>query len=57
MNFDTTSYATDKLGQVDVNYYIEKAHSLRAQAVNEHSCKLCVIIKERFVAIMNSWML
>ncbi len=56
MNFDTTSVATNELGQVDVNYYVKKAHSLRSEAMSSHSCKLCVVIKERIVAIMNSWM-
>jgi hypothetical protein len=57
MNFDTTTYVTDELGQVDVNYYLNKAHSLRAEAVSSHSCSLCAAFKERIIAIMNSWML
>ncbi len=56
MNFDTTTYATDELGQVDVNYYMNKAHSLRAEAISSHSCSFCAAIKERITAIMNSWM-
>jgi hypothetical protein len=56
MNFDTTIYATDELGQVDVNYYLNKAHSLRAEAISSHSCSFCVVIKERMIAIKNSWM-
>jgi hypothetical protein len=56
MNFDTTTYATDELGQVDVNYYLNKAHSLRAEAISSHSCSFCVVIKERMIAIKNSWM-
>ncbi len=56
MNFDTTTYATDELGQVDVNYYLNKAHSLRAEAMSSHSCSFCAAIKERITAIMNSWM-
>ena len=57
MNFDTTDYATNELGQVDVNYYVNKAHSLRAEARSSHTCSLCAVIKERLTAIMNSWML
>jgi len=57
MNFDTTSVATNELGQVDVNYYVKRAHTLRSQTMSSHSCKLCAVIKERLVAIMNSWML
>lgn len=57
MNFDTTSVETNELGQVDVNYYVKRAHTLRSQAMSSHSCKLCAAIKERLVAIMNSWML
>ena len=57
MNFDTTTYETDELGQVDVNYYLNKAHSLRAEAVSSHSCIFCAAVKERIIAIMNSWML
>ncbi len=56
MNFDTTTVATNELGQVDVNYYVKKAHSLRGEAITSHSCTLCTAIKERIVAIMNSWM-
>ena len=56
MNFDTTTYATDELGQVDVNYYLNKAHSLRAEAISSHSCSFCAVIKERMTAIKNSWM-
>ena len=57
MNFDTTDYATNESGQVDVNYYLQKAHSLRAEAMSSHSCSFCTVIKERITAIMNSWML
>ena len=57
MNFDTTTYATDELGQVDVNYYLNKAHSLRAEARSSHTCSFCAVIKERLTALMNSWML
>lgn len=57
MNFDTTDYATNELGQVDANYYVQKAHSLRAEAMSSHSCSFCAVIKERLTAIMNSWML
>ena len=56
MNFDTTDYATDELGQVDVNYYVNKAHSLRSEAMSSHSCSFCAAIKERLIAIKNSWM-
>jgi hypothetical protein len=52
-----TSYATNNLGQVDVDYYTQKAHSLRGEAMSFQTCTLCSVIKERLVAIMNSWML
>ena len=57
MNVDTTNYVTDELGKVDINYYLNKAHSLRAEAISSHSCSFCAAIKERITAIMNSWML
>jgi hypothetical protein len=57
MKANTTTYVKDDLGQVDVNYYMQKAHSLRAEAISSHSCSLCAIIKERLTAMMNSWML
>ncbi|MFT7492234.1 MAG: hypothetical protein ACI80S_001834 [Pseudohongiellaceae bacterium] len=57
MNIDTTTYVKNDLGQVDVNYYVQKAHSLRAEALSSHSCSLCAVIKERLTAMMNSWML
>ena len=57
MNLETTSYAKNDLGQVDVNYYMQKAHSLRAETLSAHSCSLCSVIKDRLSAIMNSWML
>jgi hypothetical protein len=57
MKLETTTYVTNDLGQVDVNYYMQKAHSLRSEAISSHSCSLCAIIKERLTAIMNSWML
>jgi hypothetical protein len=51
------SYATNNLGQVDVDFYMQKAHSLRSEAMSSHSCTLCSVIKVRIIAIMNSWML
>lgn len=57
MNFDTTNYVTDEFGQIDLNHYMEKAHSLRAETISSHSCSFCAVIKERLTAIMNSWML
>ena len=57
MNFDTTDYAPDDLGQTDTNFCTKKAHSLRSEALLSHSCKFCVAVKMRFIAIMNSWML
>jgi hypothetical protein len=57
MKLDTTTYVTNELGQVDVNYYMEKAHTLRSEAMASHSCKFCAATKERLVAMMNSWML
>lgn len=57
MNLDSATYAKDDLGQVDVSYYMQKAHSLRAEAISSHSCSLCSVIKERLTAMMNSWML
>ena len=56
MNLNTTAYATNELGEVDVNYYLQKAHSLRAETLSSHSCTFCAAIKERLTAIMNSWM-
>jgi hypothetical protein len=57
MNLDTTTYVKNDLGQVDVNYYMQKAHSLRAEALSSQTCTLCKVIKERLKAVMNSWML
>jgi hypothetical protein len=57
MNFDTTDYASDDLGQADVNVYMKKAHSLRSEAISSYSCSFCVAVKDRLTAIMNSWML
>ena len=57
MNLDTATYAKNDLGQVDVEFYMKKAHSLRAETLSSHSCSLCSVIKERLTAMMNSWML
>jgi hypothetical protein len=57
MYSDTTTYVKNDTGQVDVNFYMQRAHSLRAEAIASHSCSLCSVIKERLTAMMNSWML
>jgi hypothetical protein len=57
MILDETTYAKNDLGQVDINFYMQKAHSLRSEALFSHSCSLCSVIKERLTALMNSWML
>jgi hypothetical protein len=56
MNSNNT-YVTNDLGQVDLDFYIEKAQSLRSEAMSSHSCSLCKLIKERISAVINSWML
>jgi hypothetical protein len=54
MNFDTTDYATDDVDQVDVGSYIQEPHSLRSKTLLSD---FCVLIKERSIAMMDSWML
>lgn len=48
MNFDTTTYETDVLSQVDDNYYLSKAHSLRAETRSSH-------IRSFFAAIITGF--
>ena len=54
MNFDTTDYATDDVAQVDADSYIQKSHSLRSKTL---LLRFWIVVKERSIAIMNSWML
>ncbi len=39
------NYMTNELGQIDANYYIAKARSLRSEAIQSHSASLGEAVK------------
>lgn len=40
-------YVLNNSGEIDVNYYISKAHSLRSEAVRSYSLKVSEKVKNR----------
>jgi hypothetical protein len=57
MNFDTTDYSTDDLGQVDVNCYTSNSYAPRSKTASSYSPSFYAVVKRHFTAMMNSWML
>ena len=57
MNFDTTDYSTDDLGQVDVNFYTPNFYASSSKTASFYLVGFFSAVKRHFIAVMNSWMI
>ena len=49
---DNDTYVLNEFGEIDLNYYINRAHQLRSQAMKESTLKLGNAIKQGFHSLV-----
>jgi len=51
--YNEVNYVLNDSGEIDVNYYISKAHSLRSDVIRSYSAKVSETVKAGIVYIVS----